>query len=222
MMKKQILTLVLAGAASVASADSVNIVFNGNGSLGNTISVSLSGGLFFQNGSSSANLWAGRMSNTIDGQHFETYCTELTQWAGSGVFDVINVEDAPRPGDGMGAAKAEAIYQLFNATSRGLDIDTNAKAAAFQAVLWEIVYDYDGTEATVSTTAGKVTMTGVGSGLFNTYRGYATADGDKTPTVVAYTNENLQDMLISVVPLPGTAAMAGIGLAGIAARRRRA
>ncbi len=221
-MKKSILALILAGTAGVASADSVNLTYDGQGAYGNTITVSLSGGLFFQNGSSSSNIWAGQLAVTVDGQSIDVYCTELTQWAGSGVFDVIALPDAPRPGEGMGQAKADAIQQLYNATNGAMDIDTNAEAAAFQAVIWEIVYDYDGTEATMSTAAGNVQMLGINNSLFNLYRGFASANGDKTPYVAAYTNETYQDMLFTVIPLPGAAMMAGFGLAGIAIRRRRA
>mgnify|MGYP007043492238 CR=1 FL=1 len=225
-MNQKILAIVAAGVATtagVANADSVNITFDGiSGNLGGTVSVSLYGGLQFGDGSSHKSIWAGQLSHTIDGQATKTYCTELTQWAHGGVYDVVDVADAPNTGP-MGQTKAEAIYRLFNATSGGSDIDSANKAEAFQAVIWEIVYDYDGTEAGISTGSGNVRMTGLSSYWFGVFRGIAAdAQGNITPTVTAYTNECYQDQLGPVsVPLPGAAAMAGVGLAGIGIRRRR-
>ncbi len=121
---------VLAGAASVAGADTVTVVFDGiSGNLGQSVTVQLSGGLFFGDGGSSHGLWVGQLSNTIEGVPNKTFCTELTQWAGSGEFEVVTVDQAPNPGNAMGQTKADAIYRLYNATDRGGDITTNAMAA---------------------------------------------------------------------------------------------
>lgn len=219
-----IVCAIAAGMAAAAGAETVNITYQGtSGNLGQGVTVSLGGGLFFQDGASSRSVWAGQLSQAIDGMSVKTYCTELTQWAGSGVFNVVSVDQAPKPGSGMGQAKAEAIYQLFNATNRGADIATNAQAAAFQAVIWEIVYEFDGAESDLSLAGGNVQISGVNSVLFDLYRGLASAgNGDKTPTVIAYTNDTRQDQLgLRIVPLPGAAGMAGLGLAGVTVRRRR-
>ena len=206
--------------ASAAHADSVSLTFDGiSGNYGQNIGVSLSGGYSFADGASSKNIWAGQLSYTADGETIRTFCTELTQWAASGEYDIVDVADAPSSGP-MGAAKADAIYRLFNATNGAADIDTNAEAAAFQAVIWEIVYDFD---TGMNFTGGNVQFTGLNNSLVNLFAGYANdTQGDSTPNVIAYSNQQYQDQLgVQVVPLPGAAMMAGLGLAGMATRRRR-
>lgn len=222
------LNCVLVGAAAAACvtgtalADSVNVTFDGiGGNLGQTVGFTLSGGLHFADGSTNRTGYAGQLSHTVDGVSYKTYCTELTQWAGNGVFEKIALPDAPQPGSGMGQTKADAIYRLYNATNLADDIDTSAKAAAFQAVIWEVIYDFDGSESDISLASGKLAMTGVDATLFSLYSSYATGTGNKDPHIIVISNNDRQDQILSV-PLPGAAAMAGLGMLGLVSRRRRA
>ena len=222
-MKKHVMltAIAAAGLAGVASADTVNVVFGGiSGNYGKSVDIQLSNGLKFGDGSSyKSGIWAGQLTHIIDGVSEKTYCTELTQWAHSGIFDIVDVEDAPKPGSGMGAEKAAAIYALFNSTNRAQDINTNKEAAAFQAVIWEIVYDYEGSNSDFNISAGSVKISGIDSALFNLFKGYAQS-GSTAASVVAISNPNYQDQL-RIVPLPSAAGMAGLGLLALSAKRRR-
>ena len=207
------------------SDNSVNVTFNGTSTYGGTVGMTLSGDLHFQDGSSSRNGYAGQLNNTVDGAAFKTYATEITQWAGSGEFQVIDLAqfstDSEDDESQAGEEKADAIYRLYNSTNRSDDINTNAKAIAFQAVIWEIIYDYDGESASdISLTKGNLAMTGVDSTLFNLYKGFATSSASEDIHVIVISNEDNQDQILSV-PLPGAAAMAGLGLLGLTTRRRR-
>lgn len=222
-MKKNVLIIgaALAASSACALADGVTLTYDGQGDNGALVSVALNGGLFFENGASNASLWAGELLHSVEGNQITTYCTELTQWVGSDEYCVLALEDAPIPGSGMGAEKAEAIYRLYNATNDASDVDSDNKAVAFQAVIWEIVYEYEGSESDLNLFAGNVEFTGVNSAWFDTYADFASdPNGDDSPRVIAYGSETSQDQL-AIVPLPSVAALAGVGLAGLVGRRQR-
>ncbi len=211
---------ILSAAATIASADSVNISFDGiSANYGRGVDVALSGGLTFADGDPTKRVWAGQLSHTVNGESLKTFCTELTQWAHSGVYDIIEVAGAPAT-DPMGAGAAQAIYRLFNATNGGADIDSNDKGAAFQAVVWEIAYDFN---IGLSLGAGRVQIGGVSNTWFNTFKQFAMdPQGDASPNTIAYTHEQWQDQLgPRPIPLPGTAAMGVVGLVTLGSRRRR-
>lgn len=78
---------------------------------------------------------------------FGTVCVEIDQFLRSTTYDVINVEDGPKPGVAlgagpMGASKADMLAKLWAAYWNGAQGDAD-KGAAFQLAVWEIVYDGD-------------------------------------------------------------------------------
>ncbi len=78
---------------------------------------------------------------------FKAVCVEIDQFLRSATYDVINVEDGPKPGTAlgagpMGAAKASMLAKLWAAYWGGAQGDADA-GAAFQIAVWEIVYDND-------------------------------------------------------------------------------
>jgi hypothetical protein len=75
---------------------------------------------------------------------FATVCVEIDQFLRSTTYDVINVEDGPKPGVAlgagpMGAAKADMLSKLWAAYWNDAQGDAD-KGAAFQLAVWGVVY----------------------------------------------------------------------------------
>lgn len=152
---------------------------------------------------------------------FQTVCIELDQYVASTVYDVIAVEDGPKPGSlltagPMGVAKADMLSKLW-AAYWGTAHDNSGNAAAFQVAVWEIVYDGD-----TDLSSGDFRQNyGVGplpafvttaQGWLNSLPGLL----DETE-LVALSNRRFQDQIVSVVPLTpaawgGLALLAGLGI----------
>lgn len=226
-MKLALSTLGLALMASPALAD-----FGSDGTL-NFVSLSPYGG---RNGGGEFNM------TSIAGPYwfgdFQTFCIELNEHVAVGqdyTFDV-NTEavdggaggPSPDPLDARTAALYHAFangtlahYDYDNSGDGGLTADMNRKfsAAALQAAFWEIeeersIEDTDSDSRVralanyyVDTLAQQLVNAGMGGSVrvLNMWN----ANGG-----------NAQDMLV-LVPLPSAGALAGLGLAGIAIRRRR-
>ncbi len=244
--------LACALASGAAHADTVKVKrsssFFGQGT---QVDVKLySGGTHSYN-----NLFAGQLNHSLSdgvgpmGQRFEgeriTFCCDLLgSYAPSSSSTTYDVKWV---GEMFNAEKAGALRDIYRgAQGQQLDPTVDDKfAAAFQIVVWEIVYDYDPskTNANIAITSTS-SSNGVSStnrfrawrsngysltgdsalwGYVNEIVGYIRPSGQhiSSSALCVLKSSNYQDQLI--IPLPGAAAMglAGLGLAG-AARRRRA
>lgn len=225
-----VIAAVIAAACGAANADTVEVRYVGTG-LHRTIQVSgvrnatvHAGELIheFRNGTGSA--------AALNGQ-IRTFCTEVTQNVNSSwrVFNLVDASDAPNPGSPMGDAKAAQLARLYDIAA-GQQNQSADFAAAFQMMVWEIVYDYNPANAATGNldrTSGAIRFLS-GDSHFNTVvaifdslrASLLSSNSTGISGLHAIVNGNVQDQLV-VIPLPTAGAMglAGIGL--IAARRRR-
>ncbi len=223
--------LALAGAAA---ADSVDLQYTGPGN-GHSISVVANG--------TSTSVFAGQLTfAVVNGSgstgvllngSLMTYCIDVLEGVGPGLntYDLAALEDAPVTAGGiapaMGAEKAAAIARLYTAAGGDQFGTDNDFAAAFQLAVWEVIADFGTTGATLDIADGNFEVTGsLNAGTQSVLGGLLAAAADdsvaKFGGLGALTNSGFQDQLYSVVvPLPGAAGLAAVGLAGVAFTRRR-
>lgn len=223
----------LAGAATLAGADTIDVRFTGTGR-GQQVRVTHPGGTM--------NVFAGQLYHELTngsgplGDEIEgtwaTYCTDLTQYVTSTVrtYDVVDVALVPNVSP-MGVARADALRDLY-AFSNGLQGQTGASndyAAAFQLAVWEIVTDYNAGVglSSLSITSGSFRATktdgsalsaGVSAAL-NTFFGAIGAEGPGA-SLLGLRSSSAQDQIIPIVPAPGPIALAGLGALCLGMRRR--
>ncbi len=221
--------LAVAGAASVANADTIDLKFVAAG-YGKNVKVDI--------GSQSFNCFAGglihRGSNGtgaltgLDG-NYTTFCSDLTQEASfSGTqYTLAPIANLPLTVGypAMGATKAQKVYDLYaGANGRQFSSDGNW-GAAFQIALWEIIYD--GSSSPTALTTGNVKfrntdgsalsadITSKISELFNLLGTNSSQSG-----LLGLSSPCAQDQILQVVPLP-PAAWAGLAtLGGVFVARR--
>jgi hypothetical protein len=234
-MNARRIALSVAAATAVmtcAHAGTVDVEFTGTG-LGRSVRTHLDG--------RSQSVFAGQLRHafssgteqcsSLDGDYL-TFCTELTQYVTSheSPYECLALEGAP-PTHAMGAVRAQALRDLYayadgtQFATAGTD-DNRDLAAAFQIAVWEIVYDYDGTLASLDPAAGNLRVTKTdGNPLSSSITNYldsffgGVGTGAELPELFAVTNDQYQDQLV-MIPLPLPLAMGAVGLAAVIWRRR--
>jgi len=173
------------------------------------------------------------MSAADSSNRIGTFCADVLQWAPSDydVYDVYHPELAPI-GDGntpIGIEKAWDLRRLFDQHLAA--VCTNDGAAAFQACVWEIVYEAPANAYSVTT--GDLHMDYYwGSGWLGTADTWLGNLGTETPNIGlrVLANTDTQDFALYVPglpadPIPEPVTTLGLLLGGAAltaySRRRR-
>ncbi len=241
-MKHTALTAVLAaaGISACANATTWTMTFT-NVSPNTIVGINYNGGRSFSAApaGSYSSVYAGRMLwNGPYGKTYTTYCTQLNEhinWNQTVTYTqtaVENVPDAPGTPGPMGAIKATILRDLYARHYAQVKASSSGELnAAFQVAIWEITHENinaanaAGALAQLNLANGAMQMNAIANaGVFAAANllladlgvgGFRSFDG-----VLGLTHETAQDQLV-VVPVPVPAMLAGLGLLGVVAVRRR-
>ena len=248
MKKFLISTCVAAAAASSTSADNITMTLDSMPAY-EAYSVAVNMRLTWNNSDpvsfTSTSVLAGEREWTNQyGREVTTYCIQLFQGASIGetytysqttdLNTVPGEETAPGPMSEVKVGMVEDLYARFMDLRTGKladtaltsDYDYATASAAFQLVLWEISHE-DLTGTTLDEARDQLSMD---MGAFRAAEASSATqliisalgqDGwESTDNLVGLHSDTAQDQLM-VVPLPAPVVLAGIGLIGVAAVRRK-
>jgi len=187
------------------------------------------------------NITAGQLEFTVFGKTYLNYCVQLFEGLPQGVnadwcvTDVASVPDAPPAPGPMGALIASLVQDLYARFHQSVqDSIDSVQTAAFQVAIWELTHENFTANATVADVLDEISLE---NGAFQQHKNAANqlvfdaanamlaqlADGGLKSLGVnlfGLTHETYQDQLV-VVPIPAPVLMAGLGLLGAVALRRR-
>lgn len=188
---------------------------------------------------------SGSIANTFLGSgaanQFYAFCIEPRQAINANVavnYDYVPLEQGTTNIGGMGTGKADLIRELFGRWMPHINGPmTTLQAGALQVALWEIVRETPGGPLDIYSGNIFFGVPEAPSGLLaqaQTYVQSLTGTGPRATGLFALNNGPMgdpgvsagtQDLLVQVqalmVPEPASMAVFGVGLAGLAALRRR-
>lgn len=210
-------TAALLACASLATADTTNLLYNGV-TAGQVVTITSPG----YNGQVNA----GSMSVTLSGGtgagaafygSWLVYCVDYYQTTNTGpnVYDFTSVASLPTSAP-MGAAAAQAVADLY-AAAGGLQYGGDGEFnCAFQLALWEVIGDAGGS---YDLGVGNFAATGLTANtLAYAVSLLASVGSNSNANLIGLGNETYQDFVLEV---PGPGALALIGVAGLVGARRR-
>lgn len=154
------------------------------------------------------------------GSSFTAYCAELTQNVSFGV-DYTYSEVAGT--SYFGAAKAADLSRLF--TGAAGFVTNKSTSGAFQAAVWEIIYESDPSYDLYSGAFKATEANPVDALNFATINGVLASLGSYGANyqIDVLTHADRQNIVVGTIPEPGTWALlaAGLGVVGGVARRRK-
>lgn len=236
-MKKSLAVVGVLVAASAAHANNApDIIATHTGiSPGYQCLFSVAGPSFMNPGEAGCFNWTrDGGSYTGVGSTFSTFCLELSELVAVNtqytykVVDPATAPDGGPPGDPnnlftfpLGPAGADLMSELFGRFYPTLNLSSNDECAAFQAAVWEIVYDPNlvinnpGDSYLIDFTPAGAGVNAVVLPLAQSYLNALDGTGPRA-TLDAFTHPTAQDQIV-----PAPTGLALLGLGGLAAARRR-
>ncbi len=153
---------------------------------------------------------------------FVAWCAELTQSFNFGVSYDYSLGDGTSY---FGAPRATDLSRLFTAAAANSFVFDSAGSAAFQAGIWEIIYEQDAGYDFLDGTLHGAAANAANQPAFDTVNSFLMNLGQYAASyhIDVLTNDEHQDFLVATVPEPETWAMlvGGLGVIGWMRRRRR-
>jgi hypothetical protein len=232
-------TIAACAISACAEATSWTLTFT-NVSPNTVVGINYNGARSFGAGPAGSynSVYAGQMQwNGPYGKSYTTYCCQVNEHISFGQTvtyletEVENVPDGPGNPGPSGSIKSSLLRDLYARNYATVKASSsNELHAAFQVAIWEITHenisaaDASGALAQLNLLNGAMQINGAQSGVLAAANsllaglgigGFRSFDG-----LLGLTHASAQDQLV-VVPIPVPALLAGLGLLGVAAIRRR-